>query len=215
MKKTLTQLAPQLQQHGILPVYCPQNEAEFETFRAAVLASPIRMVEITLRNRFAVEALARLKREEPSLTVAAGTILSEELLLTAVDAGADCLVAPGYSQELLQLAEEKEIPFLPGCVTPSEIQNAFRRGYTIQKFFPAAINGGPAALTLYKGAFSSVSFVPTGGITLDNLSSYLALSNVLACGGSFMLPKAMLAAGDSEGIYHIIQNCLAIRGGTQ
>jgi len=99
--------------------------------------------------------------------------------------------------------------------TPSEIQNALLDGFTTLKFFPAECSGGVSALKLYAGAFSDVSFVPTGGITLENLPAYLSQSNVLACGGSFMIPKAMLAACDSEGIHRTIMDCLSIRGGAK
>lgn len=211
--KFFDEIAPGIRSCGIIPVFCPKDEAELNTFLDALIPSPVRVIEITLRSRFAAEAIARIKREHPVFTVAAGTVLNEALLDTAVDAGADFLVAPGYSPALLRRAEEKGIAFLPGCATPTEIQNAMLDGYDTLKYFPAECSGGVAALKLYAGAFSGVSFIPTGGITLDNLPSYLAQSNVLACGGSFMIPKAMLAAHDGEGIYKTIMGCLSIRGG--
>ena len=206
-------IAPQVKACGIIPVFCPKNEAEFATFMNALLSTPVRIVEITLRSDFAAEAIARIKKEHPDFIVGAGTVLNEKLLEKAASAGADFLVSPGCSPVLLEKAAEKNIPFLPGCATPSEIQNALLEGRRTLKFFPAECSGGAAALKLYQGAFAGVSFVPTGGITLKNLPDYLALENVLACGGSFMLPKAMMAAGDSEGIARTIMECLSIRGG--
>ncbi len=205
-------LALELKVCGIMPVFCPKSQRELDVFLDAVLATPVRVVEITLRNRFAVEALSQIKSHF-GMTVAAGTILSKELFDTAVDAGADFLVSPGYSPVLMDYAKARGKAFLPGCATPSEIQNALLNGYSTLKYFPAECSGGTAALKLYEGAFADASFVPTGGITLENLPDYLAQKNVLACGGSFMLPKDMLAASDSEGIYQTIMKCLSIRGG--
>lgn len=208
-------IAPQVRACGIIPVFCPKNEAEFDTFMKALLPTPVRVVEITLRSDYAAEAIARIKKEYPDFIVGAGTVLSFELMETAAAAGADFLVAPGCSLPLLEKAEEKGVPFLPGCATPSEIQNAMLEGMKTLKYFPAECSGGVSALKLYAGAFAGVNFVPTGGITLKNLPDYLAQANVLACGGSFMLPKDLMAAGDSEGISKVIMDCLSIRGGKQ
>lgn len=213
MKDFFETIAPQVRAWGIIPVFCPKSEEELNTFLRALIPSPLRVIEITLRNELAVEAVARIKKAEPSFTVGAGTVLTPELVDAAADAGADFLVAPGCSPMLIEKAKAKGLPFLPGCSTPTEIQNAMLEGMKTLKYFPAECSGGVDALKLYAGAFAGVSFVPTGGITLKNLPDYLAQSNVLACGGSFMLPKAMLAACDSEGIYNTIMECLSIRGG--
>ena len=206
-------IAPQVRKCGVIPVFCPKNEAELNTFLQALIPSPVRVVEITLRNELAIGALKRIKKTDSSFIVGAGTVLSHELLDAAADAGADFLVAPGYSPALLNRAAQKGIAFLPGCATPSEIQNAMLDGCRTLKYFPAECSGGTAALKLYQGAFAGMQFVPTGGITRKNLPDYLAQDNVLACGGSFMLPKEMLAANDSEGIYRTMMECLSIRGG--
>lgn len=204
-----------IHRQGILPVFCPKNEAEAEIFTKAILSTPIHVVEITLRNELALKTIEQLKEKASSLIVGAGTILSGKLLTAAVNAGADFLVSPGYSEVLLKKAEVCGVPFLPGVATPSEIQNAYINGYTTLKYFPAQASGGTDSLKLYEGTFSDVSFIPTGGITLQNLSSYLALKNVIACGGSFMLPKEMLSQGDVEGIRQTILKCLVVRGGTK
>ncbi|MBQ8140114.1 MAG: bifunctional 4-hydroxy-2-oxoglutarate aldolase/2-dehydro-3-deoxy-phosphogluconate aldolase [Clostridia bacterium] len=213
MKNCFELMLPRLYKQGILPVFCPKTETELDTFLDAVAHSPLTAVEITLRSEVAVGAIEKIKNRVPSLFVGAGTVLSEDILEIAVSAGADFLVAPGYSMPLLDKAKEKGMDFLPGCSTPTEIQNAGIRGFSTVKYFPAEQSGGVSALTLYRGAFAGTSFIPTGGITLSNLSSYLALDNVLACGGSFMLPKDMMKKGDSEGIYNTIMECLRIRGG--
>ena len=207
------ELKPKLFPLGILPVFCPQNEAELDTFINALLPTPVRVIEITLRNDLAYRAIERIKTVDPDFTVGAGTVMTKESLCSAKAHGADFLVSPGYRTPLLTLAKEENIPFLPGCTTPSEIQTAFFQGYRTLKYFPAACAGGVASLSLYKGAFADVCFIPTGGIHLNNLESYLQLPNVVACGGSYMLPKTMLERSDSDGITQTILSCLTHRKG--
>lgn len=195
---------------GIVPVVCPKNENELRTLLDAVKASPVRCVEITLRNAYSTEAIAYIKKNCPDITVGAGTVNSLESFEAALSVGADFLVSPGTLDESVEAARIKSVPFLHGCVTPSEILKLTRQGYTTLKFFPAETLGGVKTLSLYAGAFADVSFIPTGGITVANLGDYLACKNVLACGGSFMAPKDLLAAGDSEGVYNLIEKCVAI-----
>lgn len=196
-----------LLEKGILPVVCPENSSELDTLIKAILLTDIRVLEITLRNSYSYEAVTYIKRNYPELTVGAGTINSIDTLKKAVNAGADFLVSPGYLDELLFEAKKLNIPFLPGASTPAEILKLLSMGHRILKFFPAECSGGVKALKLYKGAFSEALFIPTGGITLENLIEYHELTNVLACGGSFMLPKNMLINGDAEEIGKIIAQC--------
>ncbi|MBR5307856.1 MAG: bifunctional 4-hydroxy-2-oxoglutarate aldolase/2-dehydro-3-deoxy-phosphogluconate aldolase [Clostridia bacterium] len=192
---------------GIIPVVCPESKDELDTIIKALFLSETEVLEITLRNSFAFESISYIKKSCPELTVGAGTVNSADTLKRAIETGADFLVSPGFLDELHEEAKKANIPFLPGASTPGEILKMSSMGYKILKFFPAECSGGTKALSLYKGAFSGVSFVPTGGITLENVESYLKLDNVLACGGSFMLPKDMLKSGDAEGIKEIIKQC--------
>lgn len=185
---------------GILPVFCPKDEAELDTFLCAVLRAGLPTVEITLRSAYAPRAIERIKSLAPTLFVGAGTVMTEAAADTAKAAGADFLVSPGYTPELVRYALDLGLPFIPGCATPSEIQNAVRAGLSVLKLFPAECAGGTALLSLYAGAFSSVTFIPTGGITKENLKDYLAERNVAACGGSFMIDKKLLADRKSEAI---------------
>jgi len=124
MNAFFERIAPQVSACGIIPVFCPKNEAELDTFLKAVVPSPLKVVEITLRSRFAAEAVARIKREAPSLLVGAGTILSHELLDTAADAGADFLVSPGFSPALLSRAKELS-PSCPAWLRPPKSRTPF------------------------------------------------------------------------------------------
>lgn len=204
----MEKLKEELARVGILPVFCPADEVQFETFYKAVSAVEISAVEITLRSDYALTAIRELKKRQPSWLVGAGTILTDEMARDALNAGADFLVSPGYDPAFVELAAQTGKFYLPGCSTPSEIQAAAKQGCTLLKFFPAVISGGAAALKLYAGAFGGISFLPTGGITLENFTSLLALSNVVGCGGSFMIPKPMLAASDSDGITNTIRSCI-------
>ena len=176
----------------ILPVKCPENQDELEMLLLALINTPLRVIEITLRNGFALDAVKYIKQNYPEIIVGAGTVVNSSLLNQALKNGADFCVSPGLDLELLNEAQNKNMPFLPGCSNPSEILMAQKSGFKIVKFFPAEISGGVKALKLYEGAFSDMLFVPTGGITLENAREYLKLKNVVACGGSFMVGDSMI-----------------------
>lgn len=197
-----------LKNQKLLPVFCLKSEKEAATFAEGVLGAGIKTVEITLRNDYALEGIKFLKKNYPEMTVGAGTVISESLVNIACDANADFLVSPGYSEILVNKATKNNVPFIPGCSTPSEIQNALLNGITIQKFFPGGLPGKLNALKLYASAFSDVSFIPTGEITFNNWSEFFSLNNVLACGGSFMLNKDAIAAGNSKAVTQYISECL-------
>lgn len=199
-----------LKQTGILPVVCLKNEDEMHTFLDAILKSRIKCIEITLRHPFSFEAIQYIKKNHPEIIVGAGTVKTVKTLYDAIECGADFCVSPGMLDELLSEAEKNGIPFLPGCATPTEVMKLISLGYETVKFFPAECSGGVKLLKLYEGAFSEVSFLPTGGISADNFGSYSACKNVIACGGSFMAPSSMVQSGDSDGILSSINDFLSI-----
>lgn len=201
--------APILENTGIVPVICLKNEAELHTFSEAVLSTAVRCVEITLRHPFSPTAIRYIKEHIPEITAGAGTVKTLEALDTAVSCGADFCVAPGMEDGVLSAAIKQHIPYLPGCATPSEFMKAVSLGYETVKLFPAECMGGVSALKLYESAFPELRFLSTGGITTDNFPQYTACSNVLACGGSFMVPKTALAEGNSQKIAEVINACVA------
>jgi len=200
-----------LKKVGVLPVVCLQNENELHTFLEAVLKSKVRCVEITLRHPFSPTAIQYIKKHHPEITVGAGTVKTAEAFLESIESGADYCVSPGTSERLLEAAEQKNMPFLPGCTTPTECMLLASLGYRTVKLFPAECAGGVKVLKLFEGAFSELSFLPTGGITMDNFPDYLKCKNVIACGGSFMVPKVALANGDSDSIVKAIEICTDVR----
>ncbi len=157
-----------------------------------LLAGGIDIIEITFRTEAALEAMKEAARNFPVL-VGAGTVLTAAQAEAALNAGACFLVSPGLSLPVAKVAQEAHVPYLPGCVTPTEIMAALDLGLSRLKFFPAAVFGGVAALKALAGPFgastnaSAVTFLPTGGVNLANLKDYLALPNVFAVGGSFVL----------------------------
>jgi 2-dehydro-3-deoxyphosphogluconate aldolase/(4S)-4-hydroxy-2-oxoglutarate aldolase len=160
----------------------------------ALLAGGLTAVEITFRTAAAGEAIRRVA-DIDGLLVGAGTVLGPEQLSSAVESGARFAVAPGTNDAVVKEAARAGVPFVPGVATPSEIEHARALGCRVLKVFPASLVGGPAFVKAMSAVYPDVRFVPTGGIGPDNLSDYLALPSVLACGGSWVCEPALLRDG--------------------
>ena len=139
----------------------------------------------------------------------AGTVVNSDILHKVVDLGVDFCVSPGFDEDIISEAKRKNIAFIPGCSTPSEFLKARKNNINTVKFFPAECSGGVDALKLYEGAFSEMTFLPTGGINLENYIKYISCNNVIACGGSFMIPKELLRLNDAEGICNTVNGCIS------
>lgn len=173
----------------VLPILTPKALEDLEALGEALLEAGFAWVEVTLRTPQALEALRRLRAL--GLKVGAGTVLKVEQAEEALEAGALFLVSPGLDEGLVRWAEAQGVPYLPGVATPTEVQRALALGLTLLKFFPAEALGGVRVLQAYAPVFPGVRFVPTGGIGPENLQAYLALENVLACGGSWLLAGSL------------------------
>ena len=196
----MSNIHERIQKAGVLPVI-NIKKTEWALPLAEILRETgLPALEITLRSDAALEAIKIIHEAYPDMILAAGTVFYPEQADAAIAAGASFLVTPGYEESLASYCAEKGYTLIPGCASPSEIQTAYVKGISVQKFFPSELSGGVAALKLFSGAFRDVKFVPTGGITLNNLGSYLKESCVLACGGSFMAPANLLEAGDWNGV---------------
>lgn len=189
---------------GILPTCCVKSEKELKTLMDALVKTPVRCLELTMRDVYTTAAIRYVKSNYPEFTVGAGTVVTTEQLDEATEAGADFCVSPGFDETVVEAAQERGVTFLPGCVTPSEILKAKKYGLTTVKFFPCEGSGGVDVIRLYEGAFPYMSFIATGGISADNYLGYLACKNISGCGGSFMIPKDMLASGNSDGIADLV-----------
>lgn len=184
----------------ILPVLSIQREEDVLPLADALAAGGVTNLEITLRTPLALAAIRLLTAQRPELCVGAGTVLDGRQFQSVLDAGAQFVVSPGSTQELLTLGLDSPVPLLPGIATASEIMMGYRLGYRHFKVFPAAVCGGVALLRAFAGPFHDVQFCPTGGITPATLPDYLALDNVMATGGTWMAPAEMVKAGDWAGI---------------
>ena len=178
-----------------------------------LVAGGLPCIEVTFRTPAAADAIRALRADVPELLVGAGTVLTPAQVDTARDAGAGFLVAPGSSAAVMARAEEVGLPLIPGVATPSEIETAVARGLDVVKFFPAEASGGTAFLRAVGAVYPGVRFVPTGGIGPDNVSSYLALDNVLAVGGSWVTPRTAVASGDVETISRLAAEAVNLASG--
>jgi 2-dehydro-3-deoxyphosphogluconate aldolase/(4S)-4-hydroxy-2-oxoglutarate aldolase len=161
----------------------------------AVAAGGLSIIEVTFRTAAAARSIASIRQALPSLLVGAGTVLSQDQLRAAVDAGAQFGVAPGLNESVVKLASELRLPFAPGVMTPSDVERAMDLGGRLLKFFPAEAAGGVKMLNALAGPYqhTGVKFIPTGGISPANLPHYLALPTVAAVGGSWMVEGQLIA----------------------
>lgn len=180
----------------LLPVISIQREADILPLADALAAGGITTLEVTLRTPLGLTAIALLRRERPALCIGAGTVLDGQQFQSVLDAGAQFIVTPGCTDELLTLGLESPVPLLPGIATASEILMGYRLGYCRFKLFPAEVCGGVQALRAFSGPFAGVRFCPTGGIRQDSFVDYLALDNVMGVGGTWMAPRATVEAAD-------------------
>ncbi len=189
---------------GILPVINITDIATAEPLAAAILRGGIKALEITLRSSVSLEAIKLISKTCPELHLLAGTILTVEQAQAALDAGAEALVLPGYDDEIVDFALERNVPIVPGCITAADIQKGYKKGLRVFKFFPAEKSGGLEAIKLLSGPFKGARFLPTGGMNYDNIGSYLKEKCIIACGGSYMADSKLIADGAFD---KIEKNC--------
>ncbi|WP_341720631.1 bifunctional 4-hydroxy-2-oxoglutarate aldolase/2-dehydro-3-deoxy-phosphogluconate aldolase [Micromonospora sp. FIMYZ51] len=188
-------IADLLGRHRIVPVVVLDDAAHAEPLADALAGAGLPVAEVTFRTPAAAEAIARMA-SHGAVTVGAGTVTTVAQVDAAVRAGARFVVSPGFSAAVLRRCAEHGVFALPGAVTASEVMAALDEGVRVVKFFPAATSGGPAAISALAAPFGQVRFVPTGGIDAASAGDYLALPSVLAVGGSWMVPRTAVAAGD-------------------
>ena len=185
-----------MQDAPVIPVIVLNDVAHAVPMARALVAGGIRMLEVTLRTPQALACMEAIAKEVPDAVVGAGTVRSAADAKAAAIAGAKFAVSPGYSSAVGQACRDQGLSLLPGVATGSEIMMAQEDGYTELKFFPAMQAGGPAMLKAWGGPFFDVRFCPTGGVTPQNASEFLSLSNVACVGGSWLVPADALAQGD-------------------
>ena len=179
------------EQSKYVPVVVLKNLEETVPTLTALKHAGLPTAEITLRTACAKDAIALASREVPDMLVGAGTVINAEQAREAVKAGAKFIVSPGLSASVAEVCREADIPYIPGCVTPTEIMQALDLGITTVKFFPANVYGGLKALKALAAPFPQIRFVPTGGVDRGNIDEFLAFEKVAAIGGSFFVKEAL------------------------
>ncbi|QEM80807.1 MULTISPECIES: bifunctional 4-hydroxy-2-oxoglutarate aldolase/2-dehydro-3-deoxy-phosphogluconate aldolase [Halomonas] len=184
----------------VIPVITIERIEDAIPMGRALVEGGLTVLEVTLRTDCAIEAIARLKKEIPQASIAAGTVLTPAQYRQVEQAGADFVVTPGATDALYRYGVESPVPMLPGVATISELMTGWQYGYRRFKFFPAEASGGVKALKAFAGPISEARFCPTGGISLNNAADYLALPNVMCVGGSWLTPKSLVNEGDWDAI---------------
>ncbi|GAA6907520.1 bifunctional 4-hydroxy-2-oxoglutarate aldolase/2-dehydro-3-deoxy-phosphogluconate aldolase [Helicobacter pylori] len=200
-----------LQISPIVPVVVVEDIKDAVPLAQSLIEGGIQIIEVTLRSSCALEAIELIAKNVPKMHVGAGTILNPTQLEQAQNRGAEFLISPGLTIKLLEYAKKKDMPLIPGVSSSSEVMQALELGYNALKFFPAEYCGGVKLLNAFNGPFKGVKFCPTGGISADNMHSYLNLENVLCVGGSWLTPKNLIQNKEWDKITEICKRSLALR----
>ena len=185
---------------GIVPVVVLEDAKDAVPTAKAMVAGGIDVMEITFRTAAAADSIRAVAAEVPDMLVGAGTVVNLEQCKLAVECGAKFIVSPGYDEEVVSWCCDNGIAVCPGCVTPTEIMMALKHGLKVLKFFPANVYGGLGAIKALAGPFGGVKFIPTGGVNLQNVGEFIADPHIHAVGGSWVCPKADIAAGNFDRI---------------
>ena len=174
-----------------IPVVVIKELSETDEILSALKANGINCAVITFRTACAKEAIEYACKNYPEMSIGAGTVINAEQCRQALNAGAQFIVSPGLSVSVAEVCKENNIPYYPGCVTPTEIMQALELGITTVKFFPANVYGGLKALKALSAPFPQVKFIPTGGVDRNNIEEFLAFDKIAAIGGSFFVKEAL------------------------
>ena len=184
---------------GVVPVVVLDDVKDVVATAKALLAGGVDVMEITFRTA-AADSIKAVAENCPDMLVGAGTVITLDQCKQAVECGAKFIVSPGFDEEVVRWCVENGIAVTPGCVTPSEIMAAMKLGLTVVKFFPAGVYGGLSAMKALSGPFGGIKFIPTGGVNGQNIGEFIAAPFIHAVGGSWVCPKADIAAGNFEKI---------------
>lgn len=194
----------------LVPVMVIDDLNQAVPMTKALAAGGITVYEVTLRTPAALQAIKAIREALPNALVGAGTVLNPQQYDAAVEAGAQFVISPGFTTELLEHARQQAVPLIPGVATPSEIMTAYSLGYDHLKFFPAEANGGAPALKAISAPLPQIQFCPTGGISPKNAHEYLALPCVATVGGSWMLPADALKQGDWQRVTQLSKEAVEL-----
>lgn len=195
---------------GVIPVIAIDDANDALELGKALIEGGLPVAEITFRTAAGKDAISIMAKEYPDMLIGAGTVLSIEQVKEAISVGAKFIVSPGFDPEVVDYCLENNIPIFPGCVTPSEVMQAIKRGINIVKFFPAGEFGGLKMIKAISGPFQNIKFIPTGGVNADNLRDYMSSDKVLACGGTWIAKKDLINNKEFEKIKGIVKEAVSI-----
>ncbi|MDO4284502.1 MAG: bifunctional 4-hydroxy-2-oxoglutarate aldolase/2-dehydro-3-deoxy-phosphogluconate aldolase [Eubacteriales bacterium] len=206
----MSEILEQLHNIGIVPVVVLDDVKDAEPLGEALCEGGLPCAEVTFRTAAAEESIRILTQKFPQMLVGAGTVLTTEQADRAIAAGAQFVISPGLNPKVVRHCQERGVVMTPGVQTPSEIEQALELGLSVVKFFPAEPAGGLKMIKALAAPYTSLSFMPTGGISEQNVREYLAYSRIVACGGSWMVPKDLIAQGEFGKVKELVRNAAAI-----
>lgn len=206
----MSTMIEKIQELGVVPVVVLEDAKDALALGRALCEGGLPCAEVTFRTDAAEESIRIMVNEFPEMLVGAGTVLTIEQVERAVAAGARFIVSPGFDSEIVDYCLEKGIPVFPGCVTPSEVAGAVKRGLKVIKFFPAEQFGGVASIKALTAPYIGLKFMPTGGIGPKNLKAYLECEEIVACCGSWMVKGDLIRAGEFDQIKNLTAKAVAM-----
>ncbi|MFZ7109099.1 bifunctional 4-hydroxy-2-oxoglutarate aldolase/2-dehydro-3-deoxy-phosphogluconate aldolase [Avibacterium avium] len=204
------QIIEKLREFKVIPVIALDNAQDILPLAETLANNGLPVVEITFRSAAAEEAIRLIRQHNPNILIAAGTVLTSEQVVQAKNAGADCIVTPGFNPKIVKLCQELNIPVMPGVNNPMSIEAALELGITAVKFFPAEASGGVKMIKALLGPYAQLQIMPTGGISVNNIKDYLSIPNVVACGGSWFVEKSLINSHNWEEIGRLVCEAVAI-----
>ena len=207
MMKTLEE---RFYDYAVVPVVVLNDADDAVPLADALIKGGLPCAEVTFRTDAAEESIRRICESFPDMLVGAGTVLTTKQVERAHKAGAKFIVSPGFDPEIIDYCISIGLPVLPGCITPSEIAQAVKRGLKVVKFFPAEQSGGVAMIKAMAAPYSMVKFMPTGGISTKNLADYLSCDKILCCGGSWMVKEDLIKSGSFDKITDMTREATAL-----
>ena len=203
-------IAEQFYEYGVVPVVVLEEAKDALPLAKALVEGGLPCAEVTVRTEAAEESIRLMSEKYPEMLVGAGTVLTTKQVDRAAAAGAKFIVSPGFDPEIVDYCLEKKIPVFPGCITPSEVAQAVKRGLEVVKFFPAEQAGGVAMIKAMAAHYTMVKFMPTGGISAKNLKDYLSFGKILCCGGSWMVKGDMIRNGEFDKIREMTKEAVEL-----
>ena len=206
----LAAITTQLQRLKVVPVIVLDHAEDILPLADTLAQNGLSVAEITFRSPAAGEAIRLLRQQRPDFLIAAGTVLTADQVFHAKNAGADFVVTPGFNPKIVQLCQDLGLPIIPGVNNPMAIEATLELGIDTVKFFPAEASGGVKMNKALLGPYAQLKIMPTGGIGLQNIQDYLAIPNVVACGGSWFVEKTLINAKNWSEINRLTQEVVTL-----